>query len=311
MSINKHKKKIILALIVVLILLLILVGYLILRNRKKLGNDQTKLSPVLNSTPTPEIEKVSSSILNTTNSLHQYLPYDPKPYEAGVKDGHVTITQGDLDYAFGLKYQLTKDNYSDPAKWQTVKDSVTQDTILQNEGIDAGVIPARDGSLNYTDINTAKDYLAKNQLTTISFEEVTIYFNNIIPPSVGIPKAKEIAFQTLSDLHNKVVSGNLTMKQVGDAISANDSLANVDQAYKVNAYSKYDNLGPNDVMIDPPLFKQLWQYKKGDITDILTSKDDTQEYYYTFFKINDIKTTQYASLDELIKDRKSKGFALP
>lgn len=294
--------KFLLVVLPILIFLLFLAAYIYRPKNQEIGTPK----------PTPGKQPIITrtvTLPGTTKIQYTY-PFDITPFATGVPVGEIIVYQGDLDTGFGTYYQ--KKDSSNKDKWNKTVLLLLNDAIIQNEGIKLGLYPKGDGKLNYNNIHTAKEYIDKNLISHLSMERITIFFNNYMGegnpnPKVGIPEGKKIAYTVLSDLRTKVVNGQYTMRQAGQAIAGMSTLKDVDIAYKNNAYHTYTNLLPSDTPFDPELMNIAWTLNTGEVSDVLMSKTGTTEYYYTVIKVIDKKTGQYKSMQELIDQRKKEG----
>jgi hypothetical protein len=240
------------------------------------------------------------------NGKTEKLPFNVKPLEEGIKIGTVTVKTDDLNYQFGMQNSNSPENRSDRVKWKQAANQLSDDAIIQNEGEKLKLYPPNDGNLDYNKVNQATDYILQNVISNISFEKLMIFFNNLEPPKIGTPAAKKRAYEILSDLRNQVKAGQITMEEAGESIKSMNELENIDIAYKVNAYSKFENVLPDEKVTDPEMLKVIWELGKDDVSEILINKEDNEEFYYAFFKITGIVKSDYRSLTDYIDKKKSE-----
>jgi hypothetical protein len=234
-------------------------------------------------------------------------PFDTKKFDQGIKVGNVKITLQDLEYQNNLKNTNVQNN-NELNSWKQSAEELSKTVILQNEGKKLGLYElSPEEKVDYNKSNTTKDYVEKNLINNISFEMIRIYIHNIldkdiINPKIGIEKAKQISYETLSNLRKRFIAKDLTFAQAALEIRNNRSLENVDIAWKANSYAKYDNVSIDNHIINQELFDKLWTLKKDQISDVLLSKDGDIEQYYAVFRVNNIVKGGYNTFDNYLEN---------
>ena len=245
-------------------------------------------------------------------------PFNTAAFELGYKIENVTVYLTDLEYKFTILFQNTIENRGDKAKWKQVADTVTKDAIIQNEGIKLKLFtrPAQ-GKLNPELINKARDYLKTKGTSYISGEHITVWFNNIPTPTEGysmsVEARKKLAQEYIQILYNKLnTNPNYTLKIAGNEIASNTKLQKVDVSYTTNAYRMFEFSKPKEeVFIDPEMNKALYALGEGEMSKVLTGRDfngkNWYDAYFIIMKVNTKKTTEFNSIDELVKARIMQG----
>lgn len=141
---------------------------------------------------------------------------------------------------------------------------------------------------------------------------VQIWFYNQKPPRVGYEQGKQMAAKKITEVYNQVKSGTMTMDQAGDAIRADSSLYDVDEAFRVNASFPFQATKEHPATFDDGFNAILAGMKVGQVSSIYTAKDDDEngnkiEALYMFGKIDSINSKGgYTSFsDWLAKQRKN------
>jgi len=239
-------------------------------------------------------------------------PSDVLPQE-GYKVGEINITKQDIKERYRLLYPGDPEEIAKTENLTTVVDQLTRSAILQNEGAKAGLFEnTSDGRIDPHKVNEAEEYFDTKGTTYISGEMFTIWFYNTDPPAIGVEFARQKALDIITNLHQRVVSGELTMKQAGDIIAGRTDLVAIDFAYNWNAYADFSYIHPDEKVInDPELDKKLWELEEGEISEVLLGKDfnGTEWYpaYYKVIKINEKRQTDHDNLEQLIEARQKEG----
>lgn len=218
--------------------------------------------------------------------------------QAIVKVGEETIYKKDLDtelasYPPSIK---TED------RTKTLLDKIIYDSIiLQGAAADKFI------KLDPTVFNSPrKDYAARIKLVqeaqriilskedSISGVVVGIWFFNTKPGKVGYEKGQQIALAKITELHNDVMAGKITIEEAGTVIKNDSSLAQVDAIYKNNAMFKFTITKEQKISFDPEFDKVIRQLKVGEISDVFLLNDQNPQSgkmipaLYTFAQVQKI-----------------------
>ncbi len=163
-------------------------------------------------------------------------------------------------------------------------------------------------TLNSETINNLNELtkaLRTTETTYINAEVVTLWFNNFYPEKYTLEERKAIVMKNMNDLHNRVASGKLTMKQAGDILSGDESLKDVDSAWKSNSYRILTYAKKNvRSFLDPEVEKQFWLAQKGELSPLIISHmpdaPGNPEGSILFFKINEREDKEYDSYEEIV-----------
>lgn len=236
-----------------------------------------------------------------------------------AKVGVENIYQKDLDIE--LSYAPPQKNI-DRSK-ELLKKIINDSVILQGAADDKFIV------LDETFFNSVnKDYakriakvreaenVVKAQVGSIKGTVITIWFyNNEHIGPLGYDKSKELAYQKISKLHSDVKNGKVIIQQAAEAIRDDDSLSQLDAAYKTNA-SFYFNLKSGEgATFDDNFNSVIWKLGKGELSDIYALVDnDTKlgkvEVLYTFALVSDkMSQGKFSSFDNWLEE-KGKYYAV-
>jgi hypothetical protein len=146
----------------------------------------------------------------------------------------------------------------------------------------------KDYSLRGSTIISAQEQAAKLAVATNTGEKITIWFNNIHPPEMGIEAAKEIALEKMQDIRERLLAGTLTFPQAGDEIKADSVLREIDPSIDANAYGIYSVKGTMEAFHDPEIFASIQALSVDEISNILTGREEdseTNEWQDVFYMV--------------------------
>lgn len=264
---------------------------------------------------------IISNLLNTAPGSqsgfiynNKHYPVDMKKFIHGIKVGKITIYPEDIITAYETYYPNTETERQKAENWYRATYQLNNTVILQNEGIKLGLFPPGNGRLDYKKADMTKKYIENNMTESMSVERISIFYHNYLAPSVanpkvGVEKAKTIAWAVLNDLQIKISSGQMTMKEAGDAIRSMTELEDVDLAYKLNAYQNVTRMYRGDYPFDKKLVDAAWGMQKGEISGIIMSESN-ENGIYAILKVTDKNSGEYHSLNELFQKRKNEGLKL-
>jgi hypothetical protein len=293
------------------------------------GNSSTANSTV---TPTLPVNQGGSDFIgqqnnNTTRegSSNTKLYIDPTD---GVKStvkapvpGAAAKVGEEIIYNVDINRELAAlPNSDDPTTIRNVFNKIVNDSVTLQGAAKEGLI-----KLDPTTYNTnTKDYKkrialvaqAKNSIAktvdSYSGSFVSLWFHNQKPGKVGYAKGKQIAYSKIKPLYDQVKAGKMTMLQASDEIIADDTLFDVDEAFKVNSYGEYQATQEEAPTFNPSFNTILSNLKTGEVSQLYTAKDLDEkgnliDAVYIFGKADKIITGKgYSSYDEWLELQKEK-----
>lgn len=232
-----------------------------------------------------------------------------------AKVGNENIYQADLDYELSVHPQ--KD---DPQTKQILLDKMVKDSIVlqaaQADGklqLDSTIYnsPNKDYAKRIEAIRTFKESLNVNA-KGIEGSVIAIWFRNDFIGSMGLEKAKQIAFEKISSLQKQVKSKTMTIQEAGDAIKNDTSLAEIDPAYYSNAIYSFKSDGSERITLNEDLDKALLQMNAGETSDVYLTKtkdlktgEVVESHYYFAQVTRRIDTPQALDFEKWFESRKS------
>jgi hypothetical protein len=175
-----------------------------------------------------------------------------------------------------------------------------EDSILLQEAGKQGLLvldksfynsPSKNYQMRMVQVAAAKQELLEKELQASQGELVAIWFYNTAPAPMGYEAGKKVAFEKITALHKRVIAGELTMKQAGEQIKADASLAQVDPAYQSNAYDTFVLVPDQKIVFEDRADQVIRATPPGAITDVLVledsvgESDEKQEALYLFAQI--------------------------
>lgn len=205
-----------------------------------------------------------------------------------------------------------------------VKDMLTQkvldDQIILESAKKEGIIKdfpesenmATNAYLQRTEqVDYVKTQITKNE-NSLEGELVSIWFynNGKIGPQ-GYEKSKQLALTKITALYNRVKKKDITMKQAGDLIAKDKSIAVLDEAYIENSYTYFHFSAGHPITFWKPFDDQLIQLKPGEISEVYLGDSfspdgkPARDGVYVFGTITKrTDTATYNSFDNWLKQQK-------
>lgn len=148
----------------------------------------------------------------------------------------------------------------------------------------------------------------KNAYAGKEYTLVSIWPMNMEVLSLGYDQSKEIATQKITDLHNRVVSGQISIDQAGELVKSDTSLALIDKNYIGNAMvkGKITSNKPLDTT-SAEMRDDFNKMKVGDISKIYIIKQTEVEEYLTFGQItNEIPEGNSQTYEQWLTEKKEQ-----
>lgn len=150
---------------------------------------------------------------------------------------------------------------------------------------------------------------------------IWMYNNNYIGPQ-GLEKSKEIAYNKIKPLYDKVAHGQITIKEAGQLIASDTSLKEIDPVWQVNALADFTKYKGKPLSFWPEFDEMMWNTPKGHITPLYLGtgrhnhKPEQQPELYIFAKIDKrITDKTYNTYDDWLQQQKKlmgiTGYTIP
>ncbi len=211
-----------------------------------------------------------------------------------VKVGSETLYQEDYDYELSLHPQK-----NDPDIKRVLLNKLITDSIILQSGQAQGLIKLDRSIFN----SKKKDYvkriasvkMVRDSVSTktngLEGKVVAIWFRNDRIGALGLEEGKKLAYDTLTELHNLVKNGAISIEEAGRRIQQNGELAQIDESYDVNAIYSFSAYPGKPITLSTEVDDALWKLPEGGTTDIYLAdnKDsltgETYEAYYLFGQV--------------------------
>lgn len=108
-----------------------------------------------------------------------------------------------------------------------------------------------------------------------SLISVWIYKDNIGP--LGYENSKQLAYQKISQVHERVKSGSLTMAQAAEILKNDRELVQLGSFSLGNIYLKFDAGRRQTITVDPLFDDFLWLLSDGSVSDIYLARANSLE----------------------------------
>jgi hypothetical protein len=118
------------------------------------------------------------------------------------------------------------------------------------------------------------------------------------PGPIGYDEGKRIAREKITAVHKSVIDGSISIKQAGEIIKSDTSLAQLDPtSYKPNAYTEFNTSINDRVTFDEEFDRTLLSLSQGETTDVTVIQDHEfsdkdlpkRDALYMFGQVTEIK----------------------
>ncbi len=213
----------------------------------------------------------------TKNSSKKTSPTSLKSSGIIAKVGNENIYQKNLDY----ELQGHPENATDGIE-QRLLDKIILDSIILQGGAQDGIITLDSNIYNSPDMNyvdrIAKVEMVKNKINELSINlkgsVISIWFHNsgYIGP-LGIEQGKQIAFEKISDLRKQIVDKKITIKEAGAIIKKDDSLFQIDRAWKSNAIFDFSVSADQRITFSREFDQIIRNLKLNEVSEVYLAED--------------------------------------
>lgn len=247
---------------------IIVLVYFVASNMADQKNNQVRPTP----TPNP------NATLNTQN---KDLP-TKSPKKKNVPEGAIAMVGREYIYQSDVEaLKTTQSDINNNTDEIIIKKLVQDSIVLQAASVDK-LIGLDSGFFN----SPTKDLVKRNQMlekavaavksqsiTSMQGKVVSLWFYNSEEPQMGYEPAKQLATQIMTDLHNKVKTGQLSIDQAADQIKNNPELEKMDRQYRTNAIYGFITKDDKKITFDPSFDALMWNLEKGMVSDLHLSTD--------------------------------------
>lgn len=162
-----------------------------------------------------------------------------------------------------------------------ILDKIATDSIILQAGRKEKLVtlddtffnsPNKDYRKRIDQVNTVKTAIEK-RADKIQGYVVSIWFYNTEPGEAGYEQGKEIAFEKITRLHKDVKEGTVTIREAGERIKNDASLAKVDTGYRGNALMQFSANPGTRITFDEAFNNILWNLSKDGVSQVYLAKD--------------------------------------
>lgn len=244
-------------------------------------------------------------------------------YNSKVTDAEQIMKIGDeVIYRKDLEYEIA--HYPDELSSEIdalLKNKIATDSMILQAAAADGYLQLNDEIYN----SPNKNYRSRIQTIAsvkskiaddsgyVSGAGIFIWFMNNTPGPIGYEKGKELAYQTIQPIHQKVKKGEVSIKDAGEQIKSLEFLAQVDKAYKVNSYYEFKASKKDKIVFDSELNAQLLMMKEGQISELLLLQDYEngngkvkKDAAYAFFQIFKKQNSAFNNFEEWLNQKQGK-----
>lgn len=177
------------------------------------------------------------------------------------------------------------------SKLNSVLDGLITNSALLQEGQNQDVItlssniynsPNKDTLARFAAVKSMRELFADQFEKRVDFEAVVIYFHNQVEPQIPLAEAQAAAKAKMDVLYQRLQSGEITMKEAGAEIAADNiigdttgvSLALLDTLYDKNAYVAHEGHKFNSRIFKDPVYDdELRSLGEGQMSTVRLCKD--------------------------------------
>jgi len=230
-----------------------------------------------------------------------------------AKVGNENIYQKDYDYQLSRYTEAIKAKYDlKPIIIEKlINDSVILQTgisLIDNSILDESVFNSnkKDYAKRQALIKEITDYLKNNAQGDRKGTVITIWFNNDWVGPLGLEQSKQIAFEKITNLRNRLINEEISIEEVALEIQNDPSLADLDKAYVSNA--KFDFVAEKDknITFDSNFDQIIWNLNEGELSEVITViNNEGKPVNYSFATVTNINDNGIVSFDKWLKNAKT------
>jgi hypothetical protein len=198
------------------------------------------------------------------------------PKSVIAKVGNENIYKEDFDYELA-----SYPNVPGVDSKKVVMEKLIEDSIALQEA--KKTVPEEIDSNIYNspgkDYEERIQYLSK-QRTEFSLKNssiqgtiVSVWFFNTKPGPIGYEEGKKLALSKITQVQNDVKNGRITIKEAGEQIKNDATLAQVDPAYRANALIEFNKGADERITFDEGFNSILRNLKPGEVSEVYLAKD--------------------------------------
>ncbi len=228
--------------------------------------------------------------------------------------GQDSFSRNDLNYLSGLHLPEKQDSTLTSEETTRLEELALERSVVIQEARKKGLIDFDEEIFkpdkNWQEYNQiyekAKEAII-SQEEKISVAGIFLYFYNQFPPQMGVGAAKELTRKKMEGLKEKLVGGEITLKQAAQIIASDTSLSEIDPIYYANAYAEFNNrskIGQIVGGITDHDNNLLWSLRVGQYSPLILgsetgNQEGPNEAYWAIFQVNSKTGTEKPYLEWL------------
>lgn len=221
----------------------------------------------------------------------------PKPKNAIAKVGDEYIYQSDLDTELATYPTKADESVKKMLLSKLVKDSIVLQAAKKEKLLSQSALTKiiyNSSEKNYMKRINAIQQVEKKidaSLDQISGTIVSIWFNNMFPPKMGLEAGKKEAYRRISELRNKVANKEITIEDAGKLVITDSTLAELDPGYQNNGLVTFSVKWGKRITIDDKLDAFILTLKPGQVSDVFLGRnvngftDKLEDAFYAFVQV--------------------------
>lgn len=275
--------------------------------------EQPSLIPTLDRSRNPVTKPIES---NQQSSGTQPSPLILPGQEVLMEVGEEKIYQKDYD----RKYESYP--YKDEEGLEErLMSLLEEESVVLQGAAEEGLIeleseffnsPNKDYALRREKVEEAEALVQQNVVSFIAGERVEMWSYNTIAPEIGYEEAREIVEEKIIDLHERVVSGELTMEEAAKIVQKDNELEKIDINYQGNAYGTFAGTKEDPLTVNESIDEILWELDEGEISDIYavegkSFEGDTVILFYGFAQVTEkVTNSDTQGYEDWLEEKKKQ-----
>ena len=285
-----------LLLLITIVLLAVFSSYLVFIKGKKESLTKKGSLPSPTLTP-PSLEKQLTMRIGNDSFSQEDLEYLASIYQPNKNLSELTVDEKEYLEDLALERSLV------------IQEAQKREVVSVDETLFAPNKDWNDYNRTYEEAKQA--IIAQEEQITVA--GIFIYFYNQFPPEMGVERAKELARKKMEELRERLIKGEISLKQAGEIIANDTSLAEIDPIYDANAYSEFNKRNKTRQIVGGITSQDnnlLWSLDVGDYSPIILGFESGNEVapneaYWAIFQVTS-KTGSGKPYLEWLKEAKKE-----
>lgn len=232
-----------------------------------------------------------------------------------AKVGEETIYMSAL---IAEKKHYPYDDVDTPKVNKRLIQKIASDSAILQGALEDNIIRVDDSVYNSPDLDYEKRIVLieeikkrlKESTTRLKGSVVSIWFyNNYEIGPLGYEGSNEKAFEVISDLHQRVKNREITIEEAGSIIRNDETLEDLDRAYKTNALFTFNVEGEDTITLDEQFDEVIWAMDEGEVSDVVPitlyqlKEGEEMESLYMFAQVEEKKQGSIINFDTWFQEQ--------